>query len=283
MGGEQTKLMLASTVAQIDDGHRSLSRSVVSLDTKSGNQRYGGTGLLVSTTLTGGVKIVGILTNHHVIPDKKTAMHTMVTANYHQDGQKKDCVTFGLDPADFFTTPQGSSGDDWSFVGLYDPCKIKDLQKKGVVPYDLTRTATLCLRDQVLETSVTILHHARAEPMRMASEKVVAETSSEDLLRSDGIRKPRQNIAVVSRHMMLGDVSGASGAPVFKDLKLAGMFFGTTSDGCLILKINAVVEQLRIQLDNCSRSRGSRSRSRSRSRSPTRERFCVEKHTCLQS
>lgn len=263
---------------QMDDEHRSLSRSVVSLET----QRYGGTGLLVSTTLTGGVKIVGILTNHHVIPNKQAAMQTTVTANDHQDGQKKDRVRFGLDPADFFTTPQESSGDDWSFVGLY-PSKINDLQKKGFVPYDLTRTATLCLRDEVLETSVTILHHARGEPVRMATEKVIAETSSTDLVRPGGIRKSGRNVAIVSRHMMLGDVSGASGSPVFKDLKLAGMFFGTSSDGCVILKINAVVEQLRIQLDNCSRSRGSRSRgsrSRSRSRSPT---FRVEKHTCLQS
>lgn len=223
---------------------------------------------------------MGILTNHHVIPNKRTAMHTIVTANYHQDG-KKDCVTFGLDPADFFTTPQGSSGDDWSCVGLYEPHKIKDLQNKGVVPYDLTRTAILCLRDEVLETSVTILHHARGEPLRMATEKVIAETSSTDLVRPGGIRKSGRNVATVSRHMMLGDVSGASGAPVFKDAKLAGMFFGTSSDGCVILKINAVVEQLRIQLDNRSRSRGSRSRSRSRSRSPTH--FRVEKHTCLQS
>jgi len=278
----------------IDAEHRSLSRSVVRLETKS----WFGTGLLVSATLTGGVKIVGILTNHHVIPNKNTAMHTTATANYHQDGQKKDCVS--LDPANFSTTPQGSSGDDWSFVGL-NPRTINDLQKKGAVPYDLTRTATLCLRDEVLQTSVTILHHARGEPMRMATEKVIGKTSSTDFVRPGGVRKSGQNVATVSRHMMPGNVSGASGAPVFKDLKLAGMFFGTSSDDCLILKINAVVEQLRsastasastasasitsaiFQLDNCSRSRGSRSRSRSRSRSPTRERFCVEKHTCLQS
>merc|ERR1712232_94157 len=89
--------------------------------------------------------------------------------------------------------------------------------------------------------------------------------------RPRGIRKSGRNVATVSRHMMLGDVSGASGAPVFKDLKLAGMFFGTSSDGCVMLKINAVVEQLRIQLDNCSptlerkwRTGSWRARSRSR-------------------